>query len=203
VGGASVGADTQGGLPDTAPAKPVGDMPDHFPEIHLDDETGEITIAGTASKSTVAVAQAVVPAETTVRMAPALESPTVRSAPAPATPPVAAAAIFPAVTPPAAAADEFHTYQSAAKYQAEKNVCIRCGSGNLARGYVVDYSNKFTHIHFAPKRMTPRKLNAITTLRPFRNLARVDAIACRDCGAVLLVAEPGEIRRAERRRTDD
>jgi ribosomal protein L40E len=79
-------------------------------------------------------------------------------------------------------------------------VCVRCGSTNLAPGYIVDYGEKFEQIRFAPKRITLRWLNSILALRPWRSLAKVNAEACRDCGAVLLVVEPDELRRAEHRR---
>ena len=85
-------------------------------------------------------------------------------------------------------------------YSPEKFVCVRCGSTNLAQGYVIDYGDKFEQIRFAPKRITLRWLNSILALRPWRSLAKVNAVACRDCGAVLLVVEPEELRRAERRR---
>ncbi len=85
-------------------------------------------------------------------------------------------------------------------YQPATFACVRCGSKNLARGYLVDYGDKFEQIRFAPKRITLRWLNSILALRPWRSLAKVDAEACRDCGAVLLVVDPEELRRAERRR---
>jgi uncharacterized protein with von Willebrand factor type A (vWA) domain len=85
-------------------------------------------------------------------------------------------------------------------YSPEAFVCVRCGSTNLAHGYIVDYGEKFEQIRFAPKRITLRWLNSILALRPWRSLAKVNAEACRDCGAVLLVVEPDELRRAERRR---
>lgn len=87
-----------------------------------------------------------------------------------------------------------HTYQPASF------VCVRCGSTNLARGYIVDYGDKFEQIRFAPKRITLQWLNSIFALRPWRSLAKLNAEACRDCGAVLLTVEPDELRRAERRR---
>ncbi len=85
-------------------------------------------------------------------------------------------------------------------YQPEKFVCVRCGSSNLAPGYVIDYGDKFEQIRFAPKRITLRWLNSILALRPWRSLAKLNATACRDCGAVLLVVDPEELRRAERHR---
>ena len=78
-------------------------------------------------------------------------------------------------------------------------VCVRCGSTNIAKGYVVDYGDKFEQVHFAPKRITLNWLNSLFNLRPWRGLAKLNAEACRDCGAVLLVVEPEELRRAERR----
>ncbi len=101
----------------------------------------------------------------------------------------------PAVSPvPPPAPHVEHTYSP------EKFVCVRCGSTNLAQGYIVDYGDKFEQIRFAPKRITLRWLNSILALRPWRSLAKLSAVACRDCGAVLMVVEPEELRRAERRR---
>ncbi len=85
-------------------------------------------------------------------------------------------------------------------YQPERFVCVRCGSNNLASGYVIDYGDKFEQIRFAPKRISLRWLNSILALRPWRSLAKLNAVACRDCGAVLLVVDPEELRHAERRR---
>ncbi len=97
------------------------------------------------------------------------------------------------VTPP----DPHNAYDGRG-YQPERSVCIRCGSTNLARGYVVDLSTTFNQTHFAPKKVTTRRLNS--ALRPFRLLAKLEALACRDCGAVLIIVDPAELRRAERRR---
>jgi hypothetical protein len=85
-------------------------------------------------------------------------------------------------------------------YSPQQFVCVRCGSDNLADGYIVDYGDKFEQIHFAPKRITLKWLNSILALRPWRSLAKVGAVACRDCGAVLLTVDPEELRRAEHRR---
>jgi len=79
-------------------------------------------------------------------------------------------------------------------------VCVRCGSRNLADGYIIDFGDKFEQVHFAPKRVTLRWLNSFFALRPWKSLAKLDAVACRDCGAVLLTVAPDELRRAERRR---
>ena len=85
-----------------------------------------------------------------------------------------------------------HTYQRASF------VCVRCGSTNIAHGYVVDYGDKFEQIRFAPKRITLGWLNSIRALRPWKSLVKLNAEACRDCGAVLIVIDPDELRRAER-----
>src|SRR5689334_19303766 len=44
-------------------------------------------------------------------------------------------------------------------YSPESFVCVRCGSKNLADGYIIDYGDKFEQVHFAPKRVTLRFLN--------------------------------------------
>lgn len=113
--------------------------------------------------------------------------------------PVLAPVPEPVVTP--AAPEDPHSVHDASKgYQPERNVCVRCGSTNLARGYVVDYGEKFRQVHFAPRRITLGRLNSLLNLMPFRSLAKLDAVACRDCGAVLLTVDPAELRRAEHRR---
>jgi hypothetical protein len=174
------------------PAQPAHPMPEHFPEVTLDDDTGAVRIAGPATQNkqdkpaepakdagaTIAAA----PAATTVTPTP----PVVRPAPA---------AI------PYAPADTQNVQPNYTGYQAERNVCVRCGSTNLSRGYVVDYSDQFRQLHFATRRMSTRRLN--WAIRPYRSLTQLNAVACRDCGAVLLVADPHELRKSERRRRDD
>ena len=88
-------------------------------------------------------------------------------------------------------------------YSTKDFACVRCGSKNLANGYIVDYGDRFEQIHFAPKRITLRWLNSLRALRPWRSLAKLDAVACRDCGAVLLTVDPSELRRAEHIREND
>lgn len=78
-------------------------------------------------------------------------------------------------------------------------VCLRCGSRDMAVGYIVDYGDKFEQIHFAPIRITLRWLNSFRALHPWRSLAKINAEACRNCGTVMLVIDPEELRRAERR----
>ncbi len=85
-------------------------------------------------------------------------------------------------------------------YSPENFVCVRCGSNNLAKGYIVDQGDKFEQSHFAPERITLRFLNSLRALRPWRSLAKLNAEACRDCGAVMLVVDPSELRRAEHHR---
>jgi hypothetical protein len=93
-----------------------------------------------------------------------------------------------------------HSVQDGAGYVPERLVCIRCGSTNLARGQVVDYGDKFRDLRFAPKRMTLSRLNSLLNLRPFRTLVKVNALACRDCGLVQMVIDPGDLRRVEHHR---
>jgi hypothetical protein len=83
-------------------------------------------------------------------------------------------------------------------YQPERFACLRCGSTNLARGTIVNYSGqRFEQVRFAPRRLSLRWLNSLFNLRPWRRLIKLEAIACRDCGAVLLVVDPEALRRAE------
>lgn len=182
-------------------ATPVHPMPDQFPEVDLDDGTGNIRI-----KAPVVTPAVTANAATTVSD-PAPTSPATVQ-PIPETTQATPVAIVPAIVPtapvavistPIAAAPDYNLNPT---YQPERNVCVRCGSTNLAKGYVVDYAEKFRHIHFAPKRMTPRRLNSIMAMRPFRSIVQLDAQACRDCGAVLLIVDPSELRRTERRRSD-
>src|SRR5215468_4250210 len=60
-------------------------------------------------------------------------------------------------------------------YSRENFVCVRCGSQNIAKGYIVDYGDKFEQTHFAPERITLRFLNSIRALRPWRSLAKLNA----------------------------
>lgn len=84
----------------------------------------------------------------------------------------------------------------------ERFKCARCGSGNLARGAVVDYSDHFEQVRFVPKRISLNWLNSLFNLRPWKALIKLDAVACRDCGAVMLEISPDELRRAERIREE-
>jgi hypothetical protein len=101
---------------------------------------------------------------------------------------------------PAAPPPDPHSVHDGTSYVAERLVCIRCGSTNLARGQVVDYGDKFRDLRFAPKRMTLSRLNSLLNLRPFRALVKVNALACRDCGLVQMVIDPSDLRRVERHR---
>ncbi len=86
-------------------------------------------------------------------------------------------------------------------YQPERFACVRCGSTNLARGVIVDYGGeKFEQVRFAPRRISLNWLNSLLNLRPWRALLKLEAVACRDCGAVVLVVDPEALRRAERTR---
>ncbi len=73
--------------------------------------------------------------------------------------------------------------------------CPRCGSIDLASGYLVDYSDKFRHLQLAPKNLKLSKIGRM--LRPFRRLVKVNAQICRDCGAVTLEVDPDEFAEAE------
>lgn len=78
--------------------------------------------------------------------------------------------------------------------------CTRCGSPNLTRGYVVDYAGKFEQVRFATKRSTFGWINRLFDFRPFKTMIRLEAEACRDCGAVIMVIDPSRLRRAVMRR---
>ncbi len=170
---------------DAVSSTPSHPMPEHFPEVQLDDDTGAVTIVAPAKE----------PAKdggATIAAAPAVTT----TAPVAPTPP----AVKP--TPvPYAPADAQTIQPNYTGYQKERDVCVRCGSTNLSRGYVVDFSDKFQQLHFAPRKMSTRRLN--WAIRPYRSLTKLNAVACRDCGAVLLVADPHELRKAEPRRSED
>ncbi|MBO9309262.1 MAG: hypothetical protein J7551_05720 [Chloroflexi bacterium] len=83
-------------------------------------------------------------------------------------------------------------------YQPERFACLRCGSTNLARGTIVNFSGqRFEQVRFVPRRLSLRWLNSLFNLRPWRRLLKLEAIACRDCGAVFLVVDPEALRHAE------
>jgi ribosomal protein S27AE len=75
--------------------------------------------------------------------------------------------------------------------------CSRCGSTDLASGYMIDYSDKFRQLQLAPKALKLKKLTGM--LRPFHNLVKVNAQVCRRCGAVTLEVNPEDFAEAERR----
>lgn len=76
-------------------------------------------------------------------------------------------------------------------------VCPRCGADDLAAGYLVDYGEKFQHIYLAPRRLKFKRLRHM--LRPFRNLTKVNADVCRNCGMVILEVDTEEFEEAEER----
>jgi predicted nucleic-acid-binding Zn-ribbon protein len=99
--------------------------------------------------------------------------------------------------------DDEHLPHLAHQYDSQKFACIRCGSRNLSYGTVVDFGGqKYEKVRFKPRRISMHWLNSLFNLRPNRYLAQLGAVACRDCGAVLLVVDPAELRRAETVRED-
>lgn len=74
-------------------------------------------------------------------------------------------------------------------------VCPRCGSEDLASGYLVDYGEKFQHVYLAPRRLRLKRLRSL--LRPFRYLVQVDADVCRNCGMVILEINTEDFADAE------
>lgn len=115
------------------------------------------------------------------------------SAPLPAMPAYAT----PLAPPASATAPRPHV---AHEFDRNALTCSRCGSSNLAKGYVVDFGDRFEAVHFAPKRVKLGWLNSLFTLRPWSRLLKLNAEACRDCGAVTLLVDPSDLRRAERDR---
>lgn len=73
--------------------------------------------------------------------------------------------------------------------------CLRCGSGDLASAYLIDYSDKFRSVRIAPKALKLRRITRM--LRPFQRLVPVSAVVCRDCGAVQLEVDPEEFKEME------
>lgn len=127
---------------------------------------------------------------------PELTLPTEPDLPRPPLPPPAMAMAMPPVPLP----NPHDIHDGHGYYSSEHVVCVRCGSSNLAAGQVVEYGSKFHEVFFAPKRASVRWLNSVLALFPFRSVTKLAALACRDCGFVQFVVEPGELRRAERRR---
>lgn len=108
---------------------------------------------------------------------------------------------IPPAPPPESAPAPAVNPHVAHSYQPERFACVRCGSTNLARGVIVDYGGeKFEQVRFAPRRISLNWLNSLLNLRPWRALLKLEAVACRDCGAVVLVVDPEALRRAERTR---
>jgi ribosomal protein L40E len=107
-------------------------------------------------------------------------------------------------------ADDYRTYLDEHAPNVEHTfhpsafVCVRCGGRNLARGMVIDFGgDKFEAVRFAPRRVRLSWLNSLFNLRPYRALLPLGAVACRDCGAVLLEIDTHALRLAERTRDAD
>jgi hypothetical protein len=75
--------------------------------------------------------------------------------------------------------------------------CVRCGSVDLASAYLVDYSDKFRQLQLAPKALKLAKISRL--LRPFHRMVKVNALVCRQCGAVMLEVDPEDFAEAEQR----
>jgi RNA polymerase subunit RPABC4/transcription elongation factor Spt4 len=75
--------------------------------------------------------------------------------------------------------------------------CPRCGSTDLASGYLIDYSDKFRQLQLAPRALKLSRISRM--LRPFSRLVNVGAQVCRHCGAVTLEVDPDEFAEAERK----
>jgi hypothetical protein len=75
--------------------------------------------------------------------------------------------------------------------------CPRCGSPDLAAAYLVDYGDRFRQLHLAPKALKIPKIARM--LRPFLNMVKVNALVCRDCGAIQLEVNPDDFAEAERK----
>lgn len=75
--------------------------------------------------------------------------------------------------------------------------CVRCGSVDLASAYLIDYSDKFRQLQLAPKALKLGKISRL--LRPFRQMIKVNAQVCRQCGAVMLEVDPDDFADAEQR----
>lgn len=74
-------------------------------------------------------------------------------------------------------------------------VCPRCGSDDLAAGYLIDYSDKFDYVYLAPRRLKLKRLRNFW--RPFKHLTKVDADVCRNCGMVILEVDTESFQEAE------
>ncbi len=75
--------------------------------------------------------------------------------------------------------------------------CPRCGATDMASAYLIDYSDKFRQLQLAPRALKLPKISRM--LRPFRNLLRVNALVCRNCGMVMLEVSPDDLAEAERK----
>ena len=75
--------------------------------------------------------------------------------------------------------------------------CERCNSEDLGSAYLIDYSDKFRQLQLAPRGLKLPKIARFW--RPFRQLIRVNAQVCRNCGAVMLEVDPEEFVESERR----
>lgn len=103
---------------------------------------------------------------------------------------------MPVITPPSSLPEE----QATTKPQAQaylRDTCPRCNSTDLAAGYLVDFGDKFNYVYLAPRRLSLSRLRNL--FRPYRNLTKVDANICRDCGMVILQINIQEFAETEER----
>jgi hypothetical protein len=73
--------------------------------------------------------------------------------------------------------------------------CPRCGGEDLTRGLLLTYDSRFRPAYYKPGRLSFFRLNSL--LRPFKRLAQVEALACRQCGMVLFQVDPAQLNRIE------
>lgn len=73
--------------------------------------------------------------------------------------------------------------------------CPRCGGEELTRGLLLTYDSRFRPAYYKPGRLSFFRLNSL--LRPFKRLAQVEALACRQCGMVLFQVDPDQLNRIE------
>ncbi len=73
--------------------------------------------------------------------------------------------------------------------------CPRCGGEDLTRGLLLTYDTRFRPAYYKPGRLSFFRLNSL--LRPFKRLAQVEALACRQCGMVLFQVDPDQLNRIE------
>jgi hypothetical protein len=83
----------------------------------------------------------------------------------------------------------------------DKPRCVRCGSTDLGRGYILSNQPNFRPAYFAPKKFSPRR--ARRALRLSRNVVKIEGDVCRNCGYIMLCVNPKALEKVKKKFSAD